>query len=64
MDGGRDRAARYRVRAVDIRKIAQETMEPALRKTLLQVAEDYDQMARRLDALAEADTARSKRNSN
>jgi hypothetical protein len=61
MEGDRQKAVRYRMRGVEIRKIAQDMMEPTVRKTLLQVAEDYDEMARTLDTIGDADTARAAR---
>ena len=61
MEGDTEKAARYRERGIEIRKIAQHMMEPAVRKTLLQVAEDYDEMARTLDGIGDADAARAER---
>ena len=59
MQGDVEKAARYRLRAIEVRKIAEDMNEPATRKTLFQVAEDYEQMARTLVTIGEADVART-----
>jgi hypothetical protein len=61
MEGDKQKAVRYRQRAVEVRKIAEHMDEDAPRKTLLQVAQDYDEMARTLDDIGDADTARAAR---
>ena len=48
-----DSATRYRQRAEELRTIANAPMDPGSRQTLLDIAEDYERMARsreRIDA--------------
>ena len=44
------RAARYRFRAVELRSIAANGVDPAIKDTLLQVADDYVAMARSMES--------------
>jgi len=46
-----DRAARYRERAEEVRTIANECKEPRTAAQLMQVAKDYERMARTLDII-------------
>jgi hypothetical protein len=59
MEGDRQKAARYRTRAIEVRKIATSIAGSPSRKTLLQVADDYEQMARTLDVIADTDLSRN-----
>lgn len=52
MEGDKVLAERYRKRAVEVRVIAAATMNQHHRKVLNEVADDYDQMARAMDDLA------------
>jgi hypothetical protein len=50
-----DSAARYRVRAEKVRRIASETKDRRWRGVLLGVAEDYDRMARSRERIDKID---------
>lgn len=50
-----DSAARYRLRAEKVRKIASETKDRRWRMILLGVAEDYDRMARSRERIDKID---------
>ena len=55
MAGDEEEAGLYRQRAEDLRKIASATRDKAARATLIQVAEDYERMARARDSIAKWD---------
>jgi hypothetical protein len=55
MDEDLDSAQRYRQRAEGLRTIAQQTFDNSTRKTLLDMAEDYERMAGSRERLAESD---------
>jgi hypothetical protein len=46
-----DSAQRYRQRAAELRTIAQSEWAVEMRRTLVAIAEDYEQMAISMDAL-------------
>ena len=52
MDGDSELATRYRQRASELREIAKTLTEESHRKTLSDVAADYEQMGRVMDELA------------
>ena len=56
-------ATRYRAHAKDLRTIADASMHLQTRRTLLNVAADYDRMAETLDAIGRANDAHLKRRS-
>ena len=55
-----DTARRYRLHAEELRIIAQGTLAEPNRRTLLEVARDYEKMAKSLEALHEANTKTSR----
>jgi hypothetical protein len=46
----RIRAARYRTRAVELRAMATNGLDPAIKHALLQVANDYEAMAQTMES--------------
>jgi chromosome segregation and condensation protein ScpB len=54
MDGDAQLAARYRIRAEEVRAIAQIQQDEKAIKTLNEVARDYDQMAHALEETSKA----------
>ena len=53
-----DSAARYRQRAEELKVIAETTTDPKSKKTLLDIAEDYERMARSRVRIDESDRAK------
>ena len=54
MDGDAEIGARYRKRAAEVRAIAETLEDEQAKKTLIQVAIDYEQMARALNEASKA----------
>ena len=54
MDGDAELAARYRKRAAEVRAIAETLTDDQAKKILIEVASDYEQMARALSEMARA----------
>jgi hypothetical protein len=50
------RAARYRVSAVDLRAMAVNGLDPAIKDALLQVANDYEAMAQTMESIHRTNT--------
>jgi hypothetical protein len=59
MDGDAKLAARYLTRAAEVRGIAQTITDEKANKVLLEVAADYEQMARALNEMAREPRLRS-----
>ena len=53
-----DSAARYRQRAEELKVIAETTTDPKSKKTLRDIAEDYERMARSRVRIDESDRAK------
>ena len=51
------RAARYRVRAEEMRAMASNGLDPAIKVTLLQIANDYEAMAQAMESIHRTNTA-------
>ena len=51
------RAARYRTRAVELRAMATNGLDPAIKAALLQVANDYEAMAQTMESISRTNTA-------
>jgi hypothetical protein len=60
MEGDAELAARYVKRAAEIRIIAEKSEDKGDRKVLLEVATDYEQMARALSEAARAGKPRER----
>ena len=54
MDGDEEIAARYRQRAAEVRAIAETLTDEKAKKILIQVSDDYKQMARAMSEAAKA----------
>ena len=52
MDEYEERAYQYRQRAEELRAILPDMKDPASRKTLIKLAEDYDRLADRQEKLS------------
>jgi len=59
MEGDSKLATRYRQRAGELREIAKALSEESHRKTLNEVAADYEQMGRVMDELASSGVRRA-----
>jgi len=51
------RAARYRIRAVELRAMATNGLDPAIKTALLQVANDYEAMAQTMESIHRTNAA-------
>jgi len=61
MDGDTNTASRYRHRAEEVRAVAETTKDPEARKLLMHIAQDYEHIARSLEAIAASDRSRAAR---
>ena len=51
------RVARYRARAVEMRAMATNGLDPAIKVVLLQMANDYEAMAQTMESIHRTNTA-------